>query len=428
VFEDLGVLDATRAAGGPYPRFRVHVGSLSFPAGGLHKVVAPSPSVPFPNLWMVPQWRTEEILRGRLAELGAQVEFGASVTAFEQDSGGVTATLRTAAGIDRVRADYLVGCDGGHSFVRNALGVGFEGESMPTPPVVCADVEIDGLDRTRWHVWPLAKGCLFTLCPLPGTSWFQLAAPLRGRAVPPEPSEDGIRDFVEARIGVPGVRVRSVGWASVFRPQVRMADRYRVGRVLLCGDAAHVHPPSGGQGLNTGVQDAYNLGWKLANVLRGAPGALLDTYETERLPIAASVLGLSKRLMLRMSRGRGAETQQLGLHYRDRRLAVHDADKPGRVRAGDRAPDAPCFDETGAPRRLFEVLRGTHFTLLAFGDGNAEVVASAQVNSSATVKVVHVLRPGEPAVPRAIVDAAGHARRAYGVGDASTQVLVRPDG
>src|SRR5262249_27939916 len=170
--------------------------------------------------------------------------------------------------------------------------------------------------RTRWHVWPLAKGCLFTLCPLPGTSWFQLAAPLRGRAVPPEPSEDGIRDFVEARIGAPGVRVRSVGWASVFRPQVRMADHYRVGRALLAGDAAHVHPPSGGQGLNTGIQDAYNLGWKLANVLRGAPGALLDTYETERLPIAASVLGLSKRLMLRTSRGRGAETQQLGLHYR----------------------------------------------------------------------------------------------------------------
>jgi 2-polyprenyl-6-methoxyphenol hydroxylase-like FAD-dependent oxidoreductase len=271
VFEDLGVLDAVRAAGGAYPRFRVHIGSLAFPAGGLHRVAAPSPSVPFPNLWMLPQWRTEEILRARLEEFGGHVEFGSPVTAFEQDPEGVTTTLSTAAGIDRVRADYLVGCDGGHSFVRHALGVAFDGESMPTRPVVFADVEIDGLDRTRWHVWPLAKGCLFTLCPLPGTSRFQLAAPLRGRAVPPEPSEDGIRDFVEARIGVPGVRVRSVGWASVFRPQVRMVHRYRVGRVVLGGDAAHVHPPSGGQGLNTGIQDAYNLGWKLASVLRGAP-------------------------------------------------------------------------------------------------------------------------------------------------------------
>jgi 2-polyprenyl-6-methoxyphenol hydroxylase-like FAD-dependent oxidoreductase len=404
VFEDLGVLESVRAAGGPYPRFRVHIGSLSFPAGGLHRVVAPSPSVPFPNLWMLPQWRTEEILRARLEELGGHVEFGSPVTAFEQDPERVTMTLSTAAGIDRVRADYLVGCDGGHSFVRHALGVGFEGESMPKRPVVFADVEIDGLDRTQWHVWPLAKGCLFTLCPLPGTSWFQLAAPLRGRAVPPEPSRDGIRNFVERRIGL---RVRGVGWASIFRPQVRMVDRYRVGRVLLGGDSAHVHPPSGGQGLNTGIQDAYNLGWKLASVLRGAPPALLDTYETERLPIAASVLGLSKRLMLTTGRSRGAETQQLGLHYRDSPLAVHHADKPGRLRAGDRAPDAPCFDETGAPRRLFELFQGTHFTLLAFGAGNAEVVISEQMKCSAAVRVVPVLRPGEPSGPGAIVDAAG---------------------
>jgi hypothetical protein len=183
-----------------------------------------------------------------------------------------------------------------------------------------------------------------------------------------------------------------------------------------------------GQGLNTGIQDAYNLGWKLASVLRGGPPALLDTYETERLPIAASVLGLSKRLMLTTSRSRGAETQQLGLHYRDSPLAIHDADKPGRVRAGDRAPDAPCFDETGAPRRLFEVLRGTHFTLLDFGAGKAEVVTSKHMKHSATVKVIPVVRPGEPAAPGAIVDAAGHARRAYGLGGASALILVRPDG
>src|SRR5262249_18801896 len=151
--------------------------------------------------------------------------------------------------------------------------------------------------------------------------------------------------------------------------------------------------------------------WKLANVLRGAPSALLDTYETERLPIAAAVLGLSKRLMLRMGRSRGAETQQLGLHYRDSALAVHDFDQPGRLRAGDRAPDAPVLDDSGAPRRLFEVLRGTHFTLFAFGVGNAEGVTSERLKYSPGVRVVRVLRPGEPATPGAVVDAAGHARR-----------------
>jgi 2-polyprenyl-6-methoxyphenol hydroxylase-like FAD-dependent oxidoreductase len=181
VFEDLGVLDAVHAAGGLYPRFRIHLGPLAFPAGGLHKVRAPSPSVPFPNLWLLPQWRTSECLSTRLGELGGGVEYGVPVTAFEQDEGGVTATLRTADGSEQVRADYLVGCDGGHSFVRKALGVRFAGDALQSRAVVLADVEIDGLDRSRWHVWPFAQGCLLTLCPLPRTSWFQLAAPLSGR-------------------------------------------------------------------------------------------------------------------------------------------------------------------------------------------------------------------------------------------------------
>src|SRR5262249_46899770 len=147
--------------------------------------------------------------------------------------------------------------------VRKALSVRFEGEALEARPVVLADAEIDGLESSHWHIWPLAKGGLLTLCPLPGTSQFQLAAPVSARTEPPDPSEDGIRKFIEHRIGNDGVRVRRVACASLFRPQVRMVDRYRVGRVLLAGDAAHVHPPSGGQGLNTGIQDAYNLGWKL---------------------------------------------------------------------------------------------------------------------------------------------------------------------
>ena len=114
-----------------------------------------------------------------------------------------------------------------------------------------------------------------------------------------------------------GHEVSRVRWSSTYRPHVRMVNRYRVGRVLLAGDAAPVHPPTGGQGLNTGVQDAYNLGWKLAHVVRGGPESLLDSYETERLPIAATVLGLSKRLFQTKSIKRGDATNQLALHYRE---------------------------------------------------------------------------------------------------------------
>jgi 2-polyprenyl-6-methoxyphenol hydroxylase-like FAD-dependent oxidoreductase len=411
VFEDLGVLDAVLESGGHYPRFRVHAGPMSLPFGRLGKIVEPTPSVPFPNLWMLPQWRTEEVLRARLEQLGCRPEFNASLTAFAQDEGGVSATIATPAGVEQVHADYLVGCDGGHSTVRKALDVRFEGEVLEAQSVVAADVEIDGLDRSYWHVWPLAKGCVLTLCPLPGTTQFQLAAPLRKGAAPPEMSEAGIRDFIEQRIGHDRVRVRRVSCTSLFRPQVRMVDRYRVGRVLLAGEAAHVHPPSGGQGLNTGVQDAYNLGWKLAHVVRGVGEGLLDTYEAERLPIAAGVLGLSKRLMVKSSTKRGAETKQLHLHYRGGPLTDDDVAKPGRVRAGDRAPDAPCVDASGTPRRLFEIFRGTHWTVLAFGE--ADLQAIFRERWSDVVRIVHV---------------DGYARRVYGVGVGAALILVRPDG
>jgi hypothetical protein len=141
--------------------------------------------------------------------------------------------------------------------------------------------------------------------------------------------------------------------------------------VLLAGDAAHVHSPAGGQGMNTGIQDAYNLGWKLSAVLRGAPSALLDTYEEERLPVAAAVLGLSTRLLQDIQRSaaqempKGNEMLQLSLNYRHSSLSRHEGTPPLPLQAGDRAPDASLLDSAGNSIRLFDVFRGPHFTLLA---------------------------------------------------------------
>jgi len=160
-----------------------------------------------------------------------------------------------------------------------------------------------------------------------------------------------------------GHRVSAVTWSSVYRPAVRLVNRYRVGRVFLAGEAAHVHPPSGGQGLNTGVQDSYNLGWKLAHVICGGPDSLLDTYEAERRPIAAAVLGLSKRLHQTPTTKRGAATNQLGLHYRTSPLSSGHA--LGTLHPGDRMPDARLADG----RRLFDHLRGGHAIELVTPDG-----------------------------------------------------------
>jgi 2-polyprenyl-6-methoxyphenol hydroxylase-like FAD-dependent oxidoreductase len=425
VFDDLGVVDAVLAAGAAYPRTRLHVWRVSMKAGGLERRRPPSPDVPYPNLCMLPQWHTERLLRERLLELGAEPEFGKPLMSFRQDDDGVTATVGGAGTVEQIRAEYLVGCDGGHSFVRKTLGVRLHGESLEGQRFILADVEIEGLDRETWHVWPLAKGCVLTLCPLPSTSSFQLTAILRRNAAVPEMSEQGIRRFVEDGTAK-RIRAGRVSWMSLYRPQVRMVDRYRVGRVFLAGDAAHVHPPAGGQGLNTGVQDAYNLGWKLAHALAGAHDALLDTYEAERLPVAAAVLGLSKRLLQTKNLKRGSETKQLGLHYRGGRLA-EDFGPAGTVRAGDRAPDAPCEDRSGRAVRLFDAFRGPHFTLLAFGTAHGDTLRSMNARWCPAVRGVRVVAPDGAETPYDLIDRHGHARSAYDVAGEAL-VLVRPDG
>jgi len=342
VFEDLGVIGAILEAGMPYPRFRVHLGPLSLPLGPLGGRKPATEGVPYPNLWLVPQHRTEGILRQRLAQLGGQVEFG---TAFEQVSaneGGVQVRLSTG---ELVTAQYLIGCDGGHSAVRKALGLALHGETLDSKAAFVADLNVEELDHTDWHIWPFARGGSIGLCPLPEASLFQMMSP-------GEPAE-GIASAIRR---VSGCQVSRIAWSSMYRAAVRMVDRLRVGRVFLAGDAAHLHPPTGGQGLNTGVQDAYNLGWKLAHVLRGAPESLLDTYEAERLPIAAAVLGLSKQLYRTRSLRRGDATKQLKLHYRTSPLS---SGQPfGRLHPGDRMPDVRLADGT----RLFEQMRGTHAT------------------------------------------------------------------
>ena len=343
ILEDLGVIDPILAAGGLYPKFRVHLGLFSLRAGSLGTRRQPAERVPYPNLWMLPQSRTESIMRERLCALGCQVEFGKALTTFRQDQRGINATLSSG---EIIQAEFLVGCDGGHSTVRKTLGVNLQGEEIDKKPVLVADVEVEGLDRRDWHIWPITGGSPVSLCPLPGTELFQLTA-----------NAERIGPQIESAVHkATGHRVVRVSWSSIYRPAVRIVDRLRVGRVFLAGDAAHLHPPTGGQGLNTGIQDAYNLGWKLAHVLCGAPDSLLDTYEAERLPIAAAVLGLSKRLYQSRSVKRAGATDQLALHYRTSSLSTGVS--IGSLHPGDRMPDGRLEDGG----RLFDHLRGTHAT------------------------------------------------------------------
>jgi len=182
IFEDLGVLDELLAAGTEYPPIRISVGPVPIWQSRMHKHAEPTEDVPYPNILMVPQFRTEEILRARLAELGGQVEWGAMVVdVSDQDADGVTAVLERGDARDRVRAAYVVAADGGRSVIRKQLGIGFEGETHETERMLLGDVRVEGLAQSRWQVWvnPLRRNKFgVALCPLPGTDLFQFTAPL----------------------------------------------------------------------------------------------------------------------------------------------------------------------------------------------------------------------------------------------------------
>ncbi len=417
LFEDLGLLDRMVAAGGPYPLLRTYDGQ-TFQDSAMMERRAATPAEPYAEPLMLPQNITETLLRERLAELGHYVTSRCELVGFEQDEDGVTVRLKSDSGEETLRVRYLVGADGGRSLVRHALGIDFPGETLPGRTLV-ADLVLEGLSRDRWHRWNAPLGGHVSICPLAGTPLFQLQAAIV-RPGEPDLSAAGLSRLIAERTGRGDVVVHSVLWSSAYVMNVRLADRYQVGRVVLAGDAAHVHPPTGGQGLNTGVQDAYNLGWKLAAVLAGAPQALLATYEAERRPVAANVLGLATELLRAVrDRGemhRGRETQELDIGYFDSPLALDLRGRSGRIRAGQRAPDAVCRGAGGQPMRLFDLFRGPHWSLLGY-----EVDRRALGHPRGGL-VIHSL-----GAKADIVDANGHVRDGYDLSPGDC-VLVRPDG
>ncbi|WP_410667851.1 FAD-dependent oxidoreductase [Amycolatopsis sp. cmx-4-68] len=414
VFDDLGVLDDVLAGSSDYPRLGIHLGPVTLP-WRMFRNRERSTAIPYPNTRLMPQYHTDSVLHDRLDQLGGRVEYGRELVGFDQDGATVTATVTGDDGPERITARYLVGAEGGASAVRKHLGLGFLGETHDQDRMLIVDAVTTGLSRTRWHVWPGVRGRFVGACPLPHTDLFQWMIRLSPDEEPPD-GEEAITRRIRAHTRNRRLAVRDIRWRSVFRPNIRLAESYRRGRVFLAGDAAHVHTPAGAQGLNTGIQDAYNLGWKLGQVLAGADARLLDSYEAERLPIAAGVLGLSTKKYEGLAKldpsslRRGQDEQQLTLTYHGGPLAPGDGDRTSTLEVGDRAPDAELPGS-----RLFDVYRGPHFTLVASGPKAA--AASAELDWPAA---------GAP-LRRITVDARPGFRSSYGV-EGDTLLLVRPDG
>ncbi len=282
-----------------------------YPVGGFFAAIPkPSPErldTAHPYVLGIPQPVTERLLTEHAAELGTEIRRGSELVGVSQDERGVTVELADGT---QLRSRYLVGCDGGRSTVRKLLGIGFPGEPSrvetllgemevtASPETVAAVVAEVRKTQLRFGVGPpVEDGACRVVVPAAGVA--------EDRAVPPTLEE--FKQQLRATAGT-DFGVHSPRWLSRFGDATRLAERYRSGRVLLAGDAAHTHPPTGGQGLNLGIQDAFNLGWKLAAEVDGwAPEGLLDSYQTERRPVAADVLDNTRAQMELMSTEPGAQ-------------------------------------------------------------------------------------------------------------------------
>jgi 2-polyprenyl-6-methoxyphenol hydroxylase-like FAD-dependent oxidoreductase len=434
VFDDLGIIDDVLAGGSRFPLMGIHFRPITVPWRMLRSPHAHDDGVPYAHTWLIPQLRTDRALHHRLGESGVTVEYNCEIVEITLTADNVTARITTPNGAESITTRYVVGADGGASAVRKMAGIGFVGSTDESDRMLIVDACVSGgLGRDRWHIWPRRRGFIGA-CPLPHGSQFQLMIRLEPDARPPA-DEKEITRYIRKGAGNKRLTVHDVTWKSVFRPNIRLADAFRKGPVLLAGDAAHAHTPAGAQGLNTGVQDSYNLGWKPAQVLAGAPADLLDTYEAERQPIAAGVLGLSTRKYKGFSKlhpssiKRGKDEQQLAITYRGGPLAPVTAERTSALAVGDRAPDAELHRKS-TPIHLFDLYRGPHFTALAFGPTAArQLDLLAWPTKGAELLRIAVDAPDhEPEhVHQSLLDDAGNFRKSYGL-DRDTILLIRPDG
>jgi 2-polyprenyl-6-methoxyphenol hydroxylase-like FAD-dependent oxidoreductase len=449
VLAPLGLSDELVALGNPGVRLTLHSRGRE---ADLRLFDLGLEDTEFPFLLFLSQAETERVLGEWLAQRGVRVERGVSLTGLHGDGDGASARLRHADGTDETApARFVVGCDGGRSAVRDAAGIAFQGSSYPQS-FLLADLEVDGIAPDAVHVFLSRSGMLFYF-PLGQPASWRLLAMEDPAAASPESApvtRDDLQAISDAYTGG-GVRLHDPVWATRFRLHHRIAAHYRQQSVFLAGDAAHVHSPAGAQGMNTGIQDAANLAWKLAQVVQhGSNDALLDTYDLERRPVGRSVLRFSDRGLRiststnpvlgfirtrvapralsmatrwRAGRAYGFRTiAQLNIHYRRSPLSVDGPAAKGRaVRAGDRLPDVP-LDVDGGAARLHTLIDGTGWNLLLFGPRSAWADVPA-------VPGVAVHRVSTATMPGVLVDRDGSAVRRFGLSsDDVHQVLVRPDG
>jgi 2-polyprenyl-6-methoxyphenol hydroxylase-like FAD-dependent oxidoreductase len=462
ILQTIGLGEELAARGRRGGRVVLHFGGRFEPEIVLGDIGAADTRFPF--ILFVSQAETEALLGEWLERSGVVIERGTEMVSFSAAGDGVECRLRDRAGVDvTVRARYLVGCDGAHSVVRKGMGVAFEGDRYPQD-FVLGDVRItSAIAPDTLHAFAQGRGIAMFFPLREPAPWRVIAMDATGsaRVDTADPGTEltvaELQPIVDRATGG-AVVIESAAWLSRFRLHHRQATHYRAGRAFLAGDAAHIHSPVGAQGMNTGIQDAWNLGWKLALVLRGAArDALLDSYEAERWPVGhfllrvtdrafgivtrfnsggrlamwfrRVVVGSMMRIVTPSSRVRRAAfgfVSQLRIRYR-KSPAVSEGRPPlaDGPHAGDRLPDARLSID-GRATSLHEVVSAPRFHLLLCGEASQwdGVTRSLGERHRSLVAVHRIDRRAQPGV---LADDAGEALQRLGVRSVA-QYLVRPDG
>jgi 2-polyprenyl-6-methoxyphenol hydroxylase-like FAD-dependent oxidoreductase len=397
---------------------------------------------PYPFAVSTAQTETERVLGARLEALGGAVDRGVELIGFEQDEREVRSRLRHPDGSEEAfSSSWIAGTDGSHSTVRSQLGTKLEG-TFKGETFLLGDVEADtDLPREAFHLFFSAAG-LLVVFPMRGERLRVIAQVDEGA----EATLERMQQLCEERAGA--IELRSSHWITIFEIHHAQVPRYRHGRAFLAGDAAHVHSPAGGQGMNTGMQDAFNLGWKLSTAAAGraAPG-LLDSYHDERHPIAARVIEQTTRLttlgtprraferglrnlafhvatgLAPVERKLAAELEMTSVAYRDSPMVARP--RPGQEgpRPGEAAPDVPGLD----PPLHTVLAAGSGHTALYIAGANGQPRRLAPERDG--VRHVLVAEAGAPeSFDDLVADPERLVAQRYGVGDRGGLVLVRPDG
>ncbi|EDR14078.1 uncharacterized protein LACBIDRAFT_305503 [Laccaria bicolor S238N-H82] len=491
LFQFLGVVDVITKAGTSIPTIRMYKsdGVEVLKEFQMTPSRDPTPTNPYLNPVLLGQEGLEAILRTALAEHGCSVELGTELRSFQQFDDRVDATLvkvgepKGDVVTENATFDWVIGADGARGAVRKQLGLNFLGETRVEKFIV-GDIVVEGLSPKVCRIQASAWTCLFIL---PSTALAYMGRcrkhSVRGRFsfvlvgenlqdVEVSSSHHALRKFLSDNIGNRAdIVFGDIIWMSHYVPNIRVVDRFKVGRVFVAGDAAHVHSPTGGQGMNTSIQDSFNLGWKLALVVKSlARPSLLDTYSEERLPVVSEMLKQTTKLLngvVKSSKDDGAwnrsgSTLQLGINYRwssiildevkkteptaqdsvDERSDSYGVSVNDGLQAGDRAPDSPDLtrlrsDLIAKKSSLFrDVFGPSYHTVLIFAH-LVDAKASLQRVTGYPKDVLRtaVIVPSQQAVPidlpdhvnLVFEDSKGHAHEAY-AGRKCGIIVVRPDG